>query len=204
MMANAKCLRIAAALSVSEAARSKAATGRSGWTGALCMDHAGPGNGPSRGCDAWSRDHDHPQAGHRERILRGLNRIHNGPRSPLAITSRHWTLSGPAQVTAAPPEARDLPRRCGTGQTRQHSRSLSYLSLTLWCVASRSGWLGSCASPPQGQRKGRVIETEVPARPARSAAKNGWQRTKKQLRRERRVQFRPSLLLESRTCPVFR
>jgi len=203
-MANAKCLRIAAALSVSEAARNEAATGRNGWTGALRMDHAGPHSGPSRGGDIWSREHNHPQTGGSEGIPTERLGRQSDPQSPLPVISRPWTTPGRDQIAVAPRKARDLQPKRGTGPSRQHSCSLSYLSLPLWCVAPRSGWLGSCASPPQGRRQGRAIETETPARLVRTTGRNGWQGTKKQHRRERRARLRSSLLLESRTCPALK
>ena len=188
-MANAKCLWIAAALSVSEAVRSKAATGRIDQTVALCMDRAGLGNKPSHSCGVWNQHHSHSQAGRSERILLGLNCFGDTRTSPLPDN---------------PIPSRGLRWRHGADQTRQHPRSLSYLSLTLWCAAPRSGWLGSCASPPQEPRETRETEVQTPARPVRSVGNEGWQHQKKRLHRERRIQFRPSLPLKSRTCPVFK
>jgi len=89
-------------------------------------------------------------------------------------------------------------------RTKQHSRSLSCLSLTLWCVAPRSGWLGSCASPLQGWSERSAIGMEEPVRSYDPAGTDGWRSSKKRLRRERWARSQPSLLRESRTCPVFR
>lgn len=67
---------------------------------------------------------------------------------------------------------------------RQHSRSLSYLSLTLWCMAPRSGWLGGCAPPHSRQSSRRAIFEE------RSC-------------REGQARPQPSRPLIGRTCPAF-
>lgn len=164
MMANAKCLRIAAALSVSEAAGVKAATGRNDQTGALCMDRAGLGNEPSHNRGVWSQDHGRPRAGRNESTLPGLNSLRSCLQNRLAWTYEDSVFAGPPQIAGDSLQTPGSRWRRRIDQTRQRPRSLSYLSLTLWCVAPRSGWLGSCASPPQGQSKAVASGTKASSR----------------------------------------
>ena len=162
MMANAKCLWIAAALSVSGAEGARPANGCKDWTGASRMDHAGSTDEPSRGRDGRSQDGRAPQRGHSERILPGLNRPRRSFSCPYASTEAYRTGPRDLPTTTNPLFHRVLQNVDREYRVEHQSRSLSHLSLTLWCVAPRSGWLGSCASPPQGRERDRAFGTPVP------------------------------------------
>jgi len=209
MMANAKCLRIAAALSVSDAVSLGTATGRNDWTGALCLDREFSGEtiSPSRSLRHHG-DEPRPLPTHPQSILWDSLTYSAGHwaslRIPQATASDFSCFAGSKPIQGDPepmPRSRFLP---AVDPRRQHSRSLSYLSLTLWCVAPCSGWLGGCASPQQGQNERIAAEAAAPARCAKSAGTEGGQRPKKRLRRERWARSQPALIRESRTCPVFR
>lgn len=155
MMANAICLRIAAAPSAFDAMPLGTAIERNDWTGASRTDRDGLGETISGGHSVRHRvgsacpspiqrpDHLRNSFTHTTEYCASL-------RPPRALASgSSLTRLEPVQVGLEPASrSRDRHR---VSRTEQQSRSLSYLSLTLWCVAPRSGWLGSCASPHQRQ-----------------------------------------------------
>lgn len=163
-MANAKCLWIAAALSVSGAEGARTANGRKEWTGASRMDHTGSIVELTRGRDGRSQDGRAPQTGHSERILPGPNCPRNSLQYSFVSTDTHRTSDRRSPYISNPLQSNGLHRDRRVSHIEHHSRSLSHLSLTLWCVAPRSGWLGSCASPPRRRERERALGTPAPGR----------------------------------------
>ena len=128
MLADALCLWIAAALPASETESIRAARGRRGSDTVSCTD---------RGVLAKTAEPDLGLAGQRDH-----RRV--APTLSARSLPPHTSRIGGTDTMCMP-----VADWCTTGQTmdrtHQQSRSLSYLSLTLRCIAPRSGWRGGCA-----------------------------------------------------------
>jgi hypothetical protein len=119
---------------------------------------------------------------------------HTGPRDrPMSHQGRRKLPSD----RAGRPPLKSIParnRRCGfpLSPERRRLHSLSHLSLTLWCMAPRSGWLGGCA--PLHQVLSEPNEFTKPP--------NDFERWQKRRCREERTGIRPSPSATHRSLPV--
>jgi len=184
MLTDALCLWKAAALSASGVVSVSTATGQGGSPMVSCTGHevsaltAEPEN-------RVAGRQDQCQAAHTSsvRSLPHDASVRNG----IESLSMHATSLGVPGHAMRP--------------IRSHFRSLSYLSLTLWCTAPHSGWLGGCAPPQmsEGERKmaapsirsdGQTGENRPPGHRAHAPSKEG-------------IGPRPVAGLTSRMRPVF-
>ena len=84
---------------------------------------------------------------------------------------------------------------------RQHFRSLSYLSLTLWCIAPHSGWLGGCA--PLHRRRSERKDIVGVAGSDNAAEDSNVERYEMCVSEEGQAEPQPSSWVTSRIRPVF-
>ena len=168
MLADALCLWIAVVLSAFGTALVAGATGPDSDAGVSDANHEGAV------ITTGSRDGWAGQYGRKGRSL-----------APSA-SPKSLLLYGSAQATRFCVGARL------TRSLRHYSRSLSYLSLTLRCMAPRRGWLGGCAPLHAVRDKKNTID--------RSARQT---RNMRCVCRETRVDHRPGPSLTSRMRPVF-
>lgn len=168
MLADALCLWIAVVLSAFAAVSVVIATGPDSDAGVSDANHE------SSVIVVGLR---HGWAGQHDRSGRSL---------ALSASPKSLLLYGSAQVT----------RSCNAGRLarplRHDSRSLSYLSLTLRCMAPHTGWLGGYAPLHAVRGKENAVDTSVrPAERTYWICKNGW------------AERQPAPSLTNRMRPVF-
>jgi hypothetical protein len=151
MLADALCLWIAVVLSAPGVARVANAVGPDSDAGV--SDANQESSAMVAGLrDGWAGQHDR-----------------KGPSLALSASPKSLLLYGSARVT----------RSCRAGHltrsVRQDSRSLSYLSLTLRCMAPHTGWLGGCAPLHAVRDKKNTVDTSArPTGKTYGVCKNGW------------------------------
>lgn len=131
MLTDAICLWKAAALSASGVVSVRTATGQGGSATVSCTGHE---------VSALTAEPENRVAGHPDRCRVAPDQSERSLFLYASLQNGIESLSTHATSLGVPGHA-----MC---PIRPHFRSLSYLSLTLWCMAPHSGWLGGCA-PPQ-------------------------------------------------------
>jgi hypothetical protein len=140
MLANATSLWIAATLSVSAVVSARTIAGHgSGLAGSRIDPEASPPAAAAKICMGGYADPCRTTGASRERV---------SP-SPMSPSNGSESVSAPVRDLGASGRA--------VYPIPQYSRSLSYLSLTLRCMAPHSGWLGGCAPLPKGSGRCRPI-----------------------------------------------
>jgi hypothetical protein len=152
MVAHAKCIRTAVALSAPGPAPLAMGTGYRVFCSAPCRDDERAEMAPHRGRFASPRGSGRRLPGRCETLLFAPKPSSHGfcavaPLGVLSLAVRADHRSpGGTRLGSAGLHA------CKT-HGRKQSRSLSYLSLTLCCAALHSGWLEGCATPSSQPRE---------------------------------------------------
>lgn len=184
MLTGAICLWKAAALSASGLVSAKTATGQGDSSTVSCTGHE---------VSALTAEPENRVAGRQDRCQVAHTWSARFLPHDVSLQNGIESLSTHATSLGVPGHA-----MC---PIRSHFRSLSYLSLTLWCMAPRSGWLGGCAPPQMREGERRMaappIRSDGPTGENRPPGHRAWTPSKEG------IGPWPASWLTSRIRPVF-